>query len=1141
MDRLSRPHGELGAEYSVVVVGSGYGGGIAASRLARCGRSVCVLERGREMHPGEYPERLRDAVGALQVRGFGRSVGSRTALFDFRFNDINVLVGCGLGGTSLINAGVTLEPEPRIFKDPCWPAQLRSDPGELDRYYKRVRKMLGSTRYPKNGPKLAKLESLALSAAALDEELERPRINVTFEAGRNAAGIEQDACILCGDCVTGCNHNAKNTVLMNYLPDACRHGARIFTQVEVRTVLPTQTGRWRVEYRTVEDGRRRFRAPSQFVIADVVVLAAGTLGTTEILLRSRDAGLSTSNMLGERFHANGDAYAVGYDAKDPVHAMGFGHRSAAVHPPVGPNIAGLIDLREQENLNDGLVIEEAAAPGALVSLLPAGFVAAATVFREGPTRALPVRLWRLMREMLDVRLGPYRGATDRTQLFMVMGAEDTHGRIELVSGQAEVVWPDVADRPVYEHERVVVRKAADTIGATFLPDPLLKNRISAITVHPLGGAVMADDPEHGVVTHKGQVFTGAPHGGVHDGLYVADGSVIPRSLAANPLLTISALAERTCELLIKDRAWRPAPPPTDPPSPPATTPGLRFTERVRGDLGNKPDRTPLELVLTIEFDDVEQLLRHPDTTGRVSGTAMAPGLAHERLTVTDGTFRLFVPDPDRTETVCMRYALTLVSEVLETYRLEGEKTMQHGGFWSAWRASTTLDLRVTGDDGCVRSGVARVRLRDLLRGLTTFQVLRVAGRGARARYVARYFGLFWKTLVSLYGGILAADQRFSPPEAPGPVVREPAGALRTVCWYDGSWHEGEPPDDSSARVRLTRYHQTGCDKGPVVLAPGFGMTSDYLTLATIETNLAEFLVKHGYDVWLFDYRACTELHSAEHDFTLDDVAREDWPVGIDKVREVLREESGAQSVQVVSHCIGAWTFLMAMLSGELQGVRSAVCSQASIAVKTSHWNMLKARFHVPAILKILRIRTVSPGSKKTWGHVLFDTFLFWVPVPRHERCGLALCRWINVIYGLTHTHTQLNDATHRMLHHQFGIANVKAFKQIAAIMKKRHIVDHKRKDTYRKALRDHPERLRIPIHFLAGTRNRIFWPAGTKQTLKLLKGINSPSLYTMRELPDYAHLDCFIGKRAALDVFPIILEHLEAHPLRQAPAADPAP
>src|SRR5437762_812000 len=128
MGRLSYPIEEIKDHYTVVVVGSGYGGGIAASRLARAGQQVCVLERGKEFQPGEYPDTDMEALPEMHGDFPEGHVGARNGLYEFHVNaDINVFKGCGLGGTSLVNANVSLPPEPRVFDDPRWPAALRKD------------------------------------------------------------------------------------------------------------------------------------------------------------------------------------------------------------------------------------------------------------------------------------------------------------------------------------------------------------------------------------------------------------------------------------------------------------------------------------------------------------------------------------------------------------------------------------------------------------------------------------------------------------------------------------------------------------------------------------------------------------------------------------------------------------------------------------------------------------------------------------------------------------------------------------------------------------------------------------------------------------------------------------------------------
>ena len=181
MRTLARPTDTLEAHYDAVVIGSGYGAGIAASRLSRMGLTVCVLERGREFLPGQFPSTLRQGMAEFQAdTPLGRT-GSELGLFDLRVNDdISVMVGCGLGGTSLINGNVMLKPEARVFEDTVWPEPFRAELATtVAEGYARAARMLQPVSYP--GPDLAKLAAFRTAAGALGAECTLPPINVTFE------------------------------------------------------------------------------------------------------------------------------------------------------------------------------------------------------------------------------------------------------------------------------------------------------------------------------------------------------------------------------------------------------------------------------------------------------------------------------------------------------------------------------------------------------------------------------------------------------------------------------------------------------------------------------------------------------------------------------------------------------------------------------------------------------------------------------------------------------------------------------------------------------------------------------------------------------------------------------------------------
>src|SRR5262245_5774829 len=556
MPRLSSPLESLTPRYTVVVVGSGYGAGVAACRLARAGQSVCVLERGRELQPGEFPDTPPAAYEEMQFdTPLGRR-GRRTGLYDFRINEgLSVFVGCGLGGTSLVNASVGLEADPRVFEQPQWPAALH-DTTALADGLARAREMLRPVPLPAHLPDLPKLRALGLSAAGLRATAARAPIYVNFEGGVNHVGVPQAACHLCGDCVSGCNTGAKNTLLVNYLPDARAHGAEIFTRVEVRRVEPAPDGGWLVRYQHLATGDEPADAPTAVVRADVVVLGAGALGSTEILLRSAAAGLSLSDMVGQRFSGNGDLVGFAYNTEVTVHAVGFGDQAPPAVPPVGPCITGVIDLREGRELLDGRIVEEGSFPGALAPVLPGFMALAARLGGQNLERDLRALIAENEREVDSLLRGGHHGAVDSSQVFLVMGHDGSAGRRQLVEDRLRVDWPYVGSEPVFASADATLLDATRPLGGAYLRDPIWRRLFDRelVTVHPLGGCPMGEDGTHGAVDDRGRAFTG-PGEEVHRGLYVCDGAVVPTSLGVNPSLTITALAERCCALLLEDLGW----------------------------------------------------------------------------------------------------------------------------------------------------------------------------------------------------------------------------------------------------------------------------------------------------------------------------------------------------------------------------------------------------------------------------------------------------------------------------------------------------------------------------------------------------------------------------------------------------------
>ncbi len=794
--RYSKSLGEIKSHYTVVVIGSGYGGSIAASRMARAGQSVCLLERGAEKQPGEYPDRMDEGAKEIQIDSPINHVGCKTGMFDFRVNEeIHVVLGCGLGGTSLINANVSLKAEPRIFQDRVWPNQIRGEAanGDLEKYYNLAKIMLRPNKYPSNGGYVVPRKTQAHKKAAklLREPFKLAPINVVFdkfEDGRNHVGVPQRPCTGCGDCVSGCNYGSKNTVLMNYLPDAVIHGAEIYTQASVRWIQRDEGNRgWLVFFQPVEMGREKFDAPPMFLTADIVILSAGALGSSEILLRSAKKGLKLSKHLGRHFTGNGDVLGFSYNCDQPINGIGNGDNDPNPDNRVGPCITSVIDARKKPKLDEGMVIEEGSIPGLLGSWLPLAFASGALTIGEDQDRGIGDFLREKWRSFMSLVFGPKMGAVENTQTMLVMTHDETGGKMQLVNDRLRIDWQGVGNQPIFANVNENLETATEALGGTFIRNPLwteiFKNDL--VTVHPLGGCSMADDASGGVLNHKCQVYSGTSGHDVHDGLYVADGAVIPRSLGVNPLLTISALAERTCEHLANDRGWgkfdtKPCKPDTPPGR--TRTMGFRFTESMTGFLaepedGDRPedaDGTDDDLVafrkaaergessggkfsfiLTIDCLDLDRFLDDKDHEASMMGTVTAPAISLHGLAAVNGRFNLFSVDPDREHTKEMRYAMKLLAKDGNTYFFEGFKRVRDDLGFDVWNDTTKLYSTIYRGDNkqgeVLRRGVLKIEVTDFRKQMKTMEITDADCKLAQGKGLARFGGFFAGELWDTFG------------------------------------------------------------------------------------------------------------------------------------------------------------------------------------------------------------------------------------------------------------------------------------------------------------------------------------------------------------------------------------------------------
>jgi choline dehydrogenase-like flavoprotein/pimeloyl-ACP methyl ester carboxylesterase len=567
-------------DFDVVIVGSGYGGSVAAAELSSCKDAqgqplkICVLERGKEYLAGMFPSRLADLAGHVRFATplAERQRGVFDGLYDMRWSDDAVaLVACGLGGGSLINAGVMEMPLPQIFQEARWPTKIRKDT-KLAETAERLRDWLGArAMVATTTPFLAKSEAIKNLAGG---KARPAHITVASDCHTNSAGVAMSECRLCGDCATGCNYNAKESLDLNLLRLARQSEARIVTGATVLRVLPADEG-WRLVVNHTDAHLRDNQRKPFALLAKRVILAAGTFGSTEILMRSQVGGIKFSDQLGRKFSANGDMLVIAHDLAARVNGVADETQDPAPSNPsehggraIGPTITAMIDLREG-NADTDLVIQDLAVPGPLRRLFEESTTTYDVLNRvadgdwakhePNPSRAD------------DAAVNPT--AITNSLVLAMIGRDDAEGEltpgvsmqnnadeIQNSDGMLTVRWPELRLDPRLEnhHKRLGGLLRESGLGGRLVNNLLwrpLSDKLEAVfgrqrgpllTVHPLGGCAMGDDVRQGVTDHCGRVFDAAAVGlkRTHEGLIVLDGSVVPTSLGINPALTIAVLALR---------------------------------------------------------------------------------------------------------------------------------------------------------------------------------------------------------------------------------------------------------------------------------------------------------------------------------------------------------------------------------------------------------------------------------------------------------------------------------------------------------------------------------------------------------------------------------------------------------------------
>jgi cholesterol oxidase len=523
-------------DYDVLVIGSGFGGSVAALRLTEKGHRVAVLEAGRRFDdpdgaPGERHRALPKTswrtrrylwAPALGLTGIQRI----HLLRGERDSRVLVLAGAGVGGGSLVYANTLYEPPQPFFEDPQW-RHITDWKAELGPYYAQARRMLGVRDNPTMTPADQAIKRVA-DRMGRGDTFHLTQVGVLFGAQPGTpvddpyfggAGPRRVTCTECGSCMTGCRVGAKNMLTENYLYLAERAGAQIIPMATVTAVRPRPGGGYDVEI--IRTGRRGARW-RRTLTAEQVVLAAGTYGTQRLLHRMKATGTlpHLSDRLGVRTRTNSEAIlgVERFRARGEDHSRGLAITSS-FHPDERTHI-------EPTRYGPG-----SNAMGALRSLLIDG---GGRVPRWAKfLGALATRPWDL------VRLPNLRNWSRRTIIALVMQTRDNSITVQPSRsgrglrtrrghGEPNPTWIPEAHRAV----RMLAEEVGGFAGGTWLDLFDIPT-----TAHFIGGCTIGDSPADGVIDPYHRVYG-------HPGLHIVDGSTVSANLGVNPALTITAQAER---------------------------------------------------------------------------------------------------------------------------------------------------------------------------------------------------------------------------------------------------------------------------------------------------------------------------------------------------------------------------------------------------------------------------------------------------------------------------------------------------------------------------------------------------------------------------------------------------------------------
>ena len=543
-------------EHDVIVVGSGFGGSFVAHALAKDGHKVCVLERGGRWQPGDFPRRPDELFANVWD-----PISMRYGLFDIQsFKGLTVLVAAGVGGGSLIYANVLLEKPNRWFTTPagdCESVEWPISGDDLREEYARAKGLLEPMQFvasPVTAPRTAAFERAARNCGY---RVTAPDLAVNFANGRGGRadgkeiraveGIHREPCRLCGECILGCNFGSKNTLDLMLLRD---DHITVRERTLVRSVAPIHAGRYHFEVRYIDlHGRdrsplREQREELSIMRCNVLILAAGSLGSTELMLRSAVGFPGLSRHVGTRFSPNGDLLTFG--SRLGRRRRGRQYIARGADMSIGPTITRTAVVGEKRADSGRFHVQDAGLPGQLAWLI-FGLRTRSLLYRAG--RGVGNRALDLVGRDPRTRVGDRvttsvpRSRVSRSFAVLGMGVDTADGRMKLHQDQLQLSWTVRRSRALLRQIEGASDDLIQELGGRTWPTTLTSLG-QIITVHPVGGLPMGMSAATGVVDDHGEVF-GWP------GLFVTDGAALPGAVGPNPGLTIAAFALRAAEKVME--------------------------------------------------------------------------------------------------------------------------------------------------------------------------------------------------------------------------------------------------------------------------------------------------------------------------------------------------------------------------------------------------------------------------------------------------------------------------------------------------------------------------------------------------------------------------------------------------------------